>query len=37
MQMLNDEEQAKCKTGVGLFEVPSGKFESQHSETILSL
>ena len=37
MQTLNDEEQGKFKTSMGLFEVLSENFKLQHNETILSL
>ena len=37
MQILNDEEQEKCRTGMGLFQGLSEEFKPQHNETILSL
>ena len=37
VQTLNDEEQVKCRTSMGLLEVFSEKFKPQHNERILSL
>ena len=37
VQTLNDEEQEKSKTSLGLFEVLGNKFKPQHNEMILQL
>ena len=37
VQTLNDEEQEKFKTSIGLLEVLNKRFKPQYSETILSL
>ena len=37
VQTLNDEEEEKCKTSSGLFEVLNGEFRPQQNEMILSL
>ena len=35
MQTLNGEQQEKCRTNMGLFEVLRGQLQPQHNETIL--
>ena len=37
MQTLIDEEQEKCRTSTGLFEVLNEKFKPQYNETIVPL
>ena len=37
MQTLNDEDQEKCKTSMGLFKVLSEKIKPKHNKTIISL
>ena len=37
MQIMNDEEQEKCRTSTRLFIVLRDKFRPQHNKTVLSL
>ena len=37
MQTLDDEEEEKSKTSIGLFKVLIENFKPQHNETLLSL